>query len=87
MRAQNRRMIDFLKANGIKARATYVDKGSMKGTWTIRNGVDEWSDGLRKQFTDLGFSDWDGHALRDFSSNGPVGFGFFICVRGHNELV
>lgn len=87
MRAQNRRMIDFLATNGIKVKARYLDKGSMKGTWNIWNSVDEWSDGLKKQFTELGFSDWDGEALRSFSSNGPVGSGFFICVRGHNELV
>jgi len=82
-RPENQAMEDFLSTNGVKARAKYIWKGSMKRTWRIY-GEQEWSESLREQFKGMGFADFDGRPLHRFSSNGGR---LALFVTGHYEMV
>lgn len=84
MRPENQRMINFLKAHGLKARVKYLWAGSMKGCWVLYNSDLTWTTELREKLTALGFVDYDNAALHQYSGNGGL---FSVCVRGHNELL
>ena len=82
-RPENTKMEELLLNHGIKARVKYIWKGSMKRTWRIY-GNQEWTESLRKQFTTLGFTDFDCKPLRQFSSNGGR---LALFVTGHYEMI
>ena len=92
MRTENKLMQDFLKENGIKATAKFLWRGSMKHSWrlhdyTIKAGQiigTEWYNNtdLQNKLNSLGFTDFWGKPLGNYSGNGGV---FCIFAR-HNEL-
>ncbi len=82
-RPENKRMETFLAENGIKAKATYWWKGSMKRTWTIQSRTEKWTDELLNKFTALGFRNWDGQALKFLANSGDD---LYLCVTGHLEM-
>ena len=84
MRAENKRMRRFLRANGITATPKYINKGSLRGCWRLYNPRQAWGDSLRERLTVLGFVDFDGQPLSRFSGNAGL---FQVFVRGHNELL
>jgi len=84
MREENKRMQEFLQSHGIKARAKYLDKGSMKHTWRLYNMDKRWTPTLQDKLTSLGFTDFDGRSLNEYSGNGGL---FSVFVRGHYELL
>ena len=83
MRAENRRMQEFLQGHGLKVRAKRIHDGSLSGTWRIYSLKQNWTPELAEQFNRLGFVDFDGEALSWVSGNGGL---FSVFVRGHNEL-
>lgn len=80
-------MVNLLARNGIKASVKYLKDGSLKGTWKI-NGKNEdlttsywWnSPELWEKLTTLGFTDFNGKQLNQFSGNGGT---FSIFARYH----
>lgn len=84
MRPENKKMVEFLKANSIDATAKYQRDGSMRGTWILHNVNIKWSDELRDKLTSLGFTDYSGRPIDRFAGNGGI---FCVYVRGHNEFV
>lgn len=91
MRPENKRMQDFLKVNGIKATPWYIFKGSMKGCWRLYNkdgqgfvNMKKWTPELADKLNGLGFKDYDGKPLGEFSGNGGS---FQTFVRGHYEFL
>ena len=83
-RPENERMEKFLFDNGIKAKAKYWWKGSMKRTWTIQSRTEKWSDSLMDKFVALGFINFDGFQFRPYHNSGEE---LYICVTGHYEMV
>ena len=83
-RPENARMADFLAANGIDATPRYLFDGSLRGCWRLYNPATPWSTDLAVKLNDLGFTDYDGKPLGEFSGNGGT---FMVFVRGHNELL
>ena len=73
-------MKEYLKENGIKATPKYLKTGSLKGTWRLYDLKTKWfgNDILISKLTTLGFTDFDGKVLHDFSGNGGV---FSIFAR------
>lgn len=84
MLAHNKRLMDFLKANGIKATVKYLDKGSLRGCWRLYNRTVKWSLELADKLNGLGFKGFDGSPLGEFSGNAGL---LCLCVRGHNEFL
>lgn len=84
MRIENKRMMAFLRHYGIRAKARYTPTGSMKGTWNIWDLETKWEPGIRAMFGALGFMDYDGQPLKEWSGNGGR---LSLSVRGHNELL
>lgn len=76
---KNKAMQAELRKNGIEASCKFLHKGSLKGRWSLYNPNIKWfgNKELQKKFTDLGFLDFDGKPLSDFSGNGG---GFSVCV-------
>ncbi len=74
MREENKKMTAFLKENGINARVKFIFDGSLKNTWRLYNPKIKWFDNkeLQLKLTGLGFRDFDGKKLCNFSSNGGV---------------
>ena len=70
---RNMRMKNWLKDNGIIAIPKYIDAGSMRGCWRIY-GLGSWwgNEDLQKKFRDLGFVDFDGDPLDNYSGNGGL---------------
>jgi hypothetical protein len=78
----NKKMRAFLKTNGIDAMPKYLDKGSMKGCWRIYGEGKWWGNKpLIDKMTKLGFVDFDGQPLSDYSGNGGM-FSIFPRFRG-----
>jgi hypothetical protein len=84
MRPENKRMQEFLKQNGVQAIPKYLATGSLKGCWRLWGKRQPWTDGLRQRLTALGFVDFNGDPLGQYSGNGGL---FCVFVRGHNELL
>jgi hypothetical protein len=93
MRPENTRMKEFLEKNGIDAIPWFIWRGSMKGCWRLygkkRGGgswenYQKWTPELREKLTDLGFLDFDGKPLKEYSGNGGI---FQVFVRGHLEFI
>ena len=84
LRPENQKMQEFLKSNGIDAKAKYIPNGSLRGTWRLYNPVMKWTPELQNKLANLGFTDFDGRALNPYSGNGGV---FSVFVRGHDELL
>jgi len=87
MRPENQKMKDYLQAHGIKAAPKFVWTGSMKGRWRLWGKGQKWDLFLARQLGDLGFTDFDGQPLCQFSGNGGS---FSVCVRGtaiHREFL
>ena len=78
-------MQNILKESGIEAKAMFIWKGSMKGTWRLyKKNVSWWNNtGLHYKLAFLGFSDYDGDVLDKFSGNGGH---FQIFVRANKEI-
>ena len=72
--------------HGIDAHAKYLFAGSLKGTWRLWSKGRQWNPILADQLTALGFRDYGGRTLGNFSGNGGRGH-FCVFVRGHQELV
>jgi len=93
MRVENKQMQEFLKANGINAVPWYIFKGSMKGCWRIYgkhgkgfgwDAMDKWTPEIAEILNGLGFRDYAGKPLGQFSGNGGM---FQTFVRGHYEFL
>ena len=93
MRPENKRMQGFLKANGVDAVPWYISKGSMRGCWRLygkhgkgfgAESMDKWTPEIAEKLTSLGFRDFDGKQLGQFSGNGGM---FCTFVRGHYEFL
>ncbi len=84
MRRENKRMQDFLAANGVTAVPKYLAAGSLKGCWRLYNGQQKWSEELRQKLIRLGFAGFDGAEISRFAGNGGL---FSVFVRGHDELL
>jgi hypothetical protein len=85
MLEHNKKMVDFLKFNGIEANVKYIDKGSLKGCWAISGKNEDlnasvwWnSPELWAKLNSLGFSGYDGRPLDQLSGNGGT---FSIFAR------
>ena len=79
MKPENKRMQDYLQAHKIKATPKYLWKGSLKGCWRLYSKDQKWDLFLARQLGDLGFVDFDGRSLSQFSGNGGS---FCVFVRG-----
>lgn len=84
MRPENKRMQEFLRKNGIKARVKYFSAGSMKFTWRLYNPEIPWTRELGFKLEDLGFLNYDNKPFSPYAGNGGV---LSVSVRGHNELL
>ncbi len=83
MLVHNKQMQDFLRENGIKTIPKRIDKGSLKGTWRLSGSANyhscpPWTDELRTKLNGLGFVDFNGKPLGQFSGNGGK---FVVFVR------
>ena len=78
-------MAEFLAHNGIQAKARYVHKGSMKGTWQLcyKSKVQELTQALVDRLVLLGLTNYDGTPLRVYYE----GRSFDLSVRGHDEFL
>ena len=88
-RPENKKMEKFLLDNGIKAKAKYWWKGSMKRTWTLYGKGQKLTREIRENLTALGFLDFDGKPLSDLSGNpwnARDGGDFHVSVIGHDEM-
>lgn len=71
MRTENKNMQIWLAKNGIKAMPKYISSGSMRGTWRLFGKGKFWGNKeLQNKLTALGFVDFDGKPLSDYSGNG-----------------
>ena len=80
MKAENQKMKQYLASNGIKATPKFLWKGSLKGTWRLYNLKTKWWENyeLMQRLTSLGFKDFDGDHLDNYSGNGGM---FHIFAR------
>lgn len=83
-RPENEKMEKFLLENGIKAKAKYWWKGSMKRTWTIQSRTEQWNESMMNKFSSLGFSNFTGYPLKLHHNSGTD---LYIRVTGHDEMV
>lgn len=83
MRIENQRMVDFLASHGIRAQVKYIWNGSLKGTWRLYSPNVRWTMALASKLNSLGFKDFDGKPLHEYSGNGGL---FSVFVRGHKEF-
>lgn len=91
MRPENKKMQSFLRANGFpNAVPKYLSTGSQKGCWRIYSkwsnlpelmGYERWTMDTARKFTALGFKDFDGRELSEFSGNGGI-FQIFARYKG-----
>lgn len=74
MTEQNKAMKEYLKQNGIDAMPKYINNGSLGGCWRLYNLKINWWNNpkLWEQLTSLGFRDFDGKPLGQYSGNGGV---------------
>lgn len=84
MRPENARMVEYLRAHGITARAKYQWAGSLKKTWRLLNLNQSWSLELGRELEALGFLDFNGKSFTLYSGN--AGY-FSIFARGHLEMI
>ena len=84
MRPENARMKVFLAQHGITATPKYLYDGSLKRTWRLWGKGQAWTQELQDKLNGLGFIDYNGDPLDQFSGNGGS---FSVFVRGHNELL
>ena len=93
MRIENKRMQNFLKANGIEAIPKYIKAGSLRHSWRFcgkgsQKGkgfvyYQKWTPELVEKLTGLGFTGLHG-PLDKYDGNGGV---FAVFVRGHYEFL
>lgn len=76
-------MQEFLASHGIKAMPKYLWTGSLKHRWRLYDPETKWTKDLAQKLSSLGFTNFDGMPLREFSGNGGM-FSVFVC--GHQEL-
>lgn len=81
---ENVRMQEFLKANGVEAVPKYFHDGSQRGCWRLYGRGQKYTPELQAKLTSLGFVDFDGSPLGQFSGNGGE---FMVFVRGHAEFL
>ena len=67
MKLENKRMQDLLLHCGIKAKARYIHKGSMKRSWYIHNVNLPWTEDVWTTLSNCGFTDFWGQPLGAFS--------------------
>lgn len=80
MRAENIRMKNWLKQNGVKCSPKYLWNGSLKGTWRLDDykrkdgqiiSTKWWGNKeLQNKLIKLGFVDFDGKPISDYCGNG-----------------
>lgn len=88
MRPENEKMKIWLREKGIDAVPWFIWKGSMRGCWRLcgkergkmnfNEKYHKWTPELRQKLTDLGFIDFDGKPLKEYSGSGGV---FQVFVR------
>ncbi len=88
MLEHNRKMQAYLASHGIYAIPKRIDSGSLKGTWRLYGKIGDRDLGtrnfqpqtpeLREKLTALGFTDFNGKPLSEFSGNGGL---FSVFVR------
>ncbi len=85
MRPENQKMKEYLSANGIECNPKYLFDGSMKKTWRFYHATTKWWDNtdLQSKFKELGFKDWAGQEITNFSGNGGA---FSVFFRAPLEL-
>jgi hypothetical protein len=80
MKAHNEKVKSYLSQNGIEARVKLIEKGSLKGSWRIYAPNVTWygNHELQNKMIELGFKDYFGTPLNDYSGNGGA---FMIFAR------
>jgi hypothetical protein len=78
-RPENAAMQVWLRERGIDCTPQLQRDGSMRGTWRLYNGALQWTDELREKLTALGFKNYDGEPLGQFSGNGGA-FSVFVTA-------
>lgn len=84
MRPENKRMQEFLKANGITAIPKYIPDGSLKFTWRLYDRKAAFTPELADKLNSLGFVNYSGQPLSATCGNGGR---FSVFVRGHYEML
>ncbi len=82
MLQHNTAMKEYLHKHGIECTPKRIDKGSLGGTWRLYNSKQKWSPALAEKLTELGFIDFDGRPLNQFSGNGGY-FSVYVCGNPH----
>ena len=95
MRPENKRMKEFLMANGFaRVIPKYIATGSLKRCWRLTGIQDNnkigwekyqrWTIDIAKRLNDLEFMNFTGKPLDIYDGNGGM---FSVFVRGHYELL
>ena len=85
MKPENKRMKEFLMANGFaRVIPKYLASGSLKRCWRLYDKYQKWSLDIAKRLNDLGFMNFTGKPLDIYDGNGGM---FSVFVRGHYELL
>jgi dipeptidyl aminopeptidase/acylaminoacyl peptidase len=85
MRTENQKMKEYLAKNGIDCIPKYLFDGSMKKTWRLYHRTTKWWDNtdLQNKFKELGFKDYNGQDITNYSGNGGA---FSVFLRAPLEL-
>mgnify|MGYP001589675816 CR=1 FL=1 len=88
---KNKKMKSFLESKGFKnIIPKYIENGSMRGCWRIVSRVNGklgltgyalYTSEVQEKLTNLGFRDFDGEPLNQYSGNGGV-FAVFARFTG-----
>ena len=82
MKQENKNAQAFLAHHGIRCRAKYFPAGSVRG-WRFYDGETRWTTALRERLTALGFTNYNGEPLNQYSGNGGR---FEVFCRGNESL-
>lgn len=69
-RPENAAMRTFLASHGIECKVMFIWNGSLKGSWRLYGSGQKWTPELWEKLNGLGFLDFDGKPLGQFSGNG-----------------
>jgi len=84
MRPENKKMKEFLASHGIACNPKWLKAGSLKRCWRLHDRKQHWTVDLQNKLNSLGFVDFDGSPLSQYSGNGGM---FSVFVRGHEEFL
>ena len=80
MRSENKKMQEFLKSQEIACHVKYLVDGSLKGCWRLWGKGQTWTSALWNKLNSIGFSDFDGKMLDQYSGNGGL-FSVFARIK------